>query len=973
MPKTEPLLPEWGTIYTARFEPHVSMGLELWRVTHRLGPALRPLLPSLPAASSAVTSDTNAAMPEDNDDLCDAVVVHNVIDSADRHASSGKILKGDILVGLNGDSVVGYFRGKAMAVRLESLLNTIAKFPTTRTLWFFRAAKNPRKGGEGMVRFPLECSDGTPLLLTKWHPPPTSRSLVGAKAGLKHMSSSPTNANANVNPTTAENEKPTSSSEDRRPSTAASENLTVLRAKIIRKGLFLPEGDGLLAVRDKKLRGIEYEVKISVKTETKVLEEESDNFKPHEDDEVEEEIGGDGHTKRRIIRKRRILDFHIREVYHGSPMYGSDLHAQVTEADFMEMLEKNSGYKTRVQRITSEMAEAGQKGPIYGTISDKLVNVLLKCMDVKNSPNDRRKMNLIIRVPKALRKSMSRKMSTKSLTRSSSSTDVKASPSDEAKEANISAEKSILPTQESLISLQNQSILLDSSSATLDNTERGLLELTGEGSIPTKSSSGMTRITEGLLDDVTTIGSGEDGLQGNITKESAGMKGVDRDEDAEKLSTEKRGYERDQERKGGDNLKQKAEEDQEEGGKKEEEGGKKEEGERRNSDDGTTNTGHGDEETQAFSSPTPKSSSPSSPVSEQQMEPEEDAAEMASKNADVNDERKEAAIETGLSEPKKELQQKKAGKTSEKKKAERPMSGELSSGKTRSGSRPSTSSSQRRILASREGIKKLAPIQQQSDQRLNGNGIPKKSGLAPIHGTATSPSSAEPRVETENTSSQPKLAPLQRGPATGTIAASQSVPGIRSGGDAMSAMSALQLDDASLRLQRVDTLRTQQNVTLMQIVEIEKRLEEQRLEMLSNAMPGDRKRLLRAFRHEREAAARNIRKVVAKQRADLRGAMIRYNVEFLGRSSQMVASTALSQQHHSPNSQLKGFVDVGAGRSMSARGMRADKNAGVTDEFAMPFGVTGAVPTVSSQSSAILDNASVEGNMLPPLSSKSKR
>ena len=56
----------------------------------------------------------------------------------------------------------------------------------------------------------------------------------------------------------------------------------------------------------------------------------------------------------------------------------------------------------------------------------------------------------------------------------------------------------------------------------------------------------------------------------------------------------------------------------------------------------------------------------------------------------------------------------------------------------------------------------------------------------------------------------------------------------------MSAMSALQLDDAPLRLQRVDTLRTQQNVTLMQIVEIGKRLEEQRLEMLSNAMPGDR-------------------------------------------------------------------------------------------------------------------------------------
>ena len=52
-------------------------------------------------------------------------------------------------------------------------------------------------------------------------------------------------------------------------------------------------------------------------------------------------------------------------------------------------------------------------------------------------------------------------------------------------------------------------------------------------------------------------------------------------------------------------------------------------------------------------------------------------------------------------------------------------------------------------------------------------------------------------------------------------------------------------------------------------------------------MPGDIKKLLRAFRHEREAAARNIRKVVAKQRADLRSAMIRYSVEFLGRGSKM--------------------------------------------------------------------------------------
>ena len=197
----------------------------------------------------------------------------------------------------------------------------------------------------------------------------------------------------------------------------------------------------------------------------------------------------------------------------------------------------------------------------------------------------------------------------------------------------------------------------------------------------------------------------------------------------------------------------------------------------------------------------------------------------------------------------------------------------------------------------------------------------------------------------------------------------------------MSAMSALQLDDASLRLQRVDTLRTQQNVTLMQIVEIEKRLEEQRLEMLGNAMPGDRKRLLRAFRHEREAAARNIRKVVAKQRADLRGAMIRYNVEFLGRSSQMIASTTPSEQFHASNSRLKGFAQMsgGGGGSVSARGVR-DGAVGMGGERTGGFlvgGVTGAVPTLSSQSSAILENAGAspshaadDQSLLPPLASK---
>ena len=212
-----------------------------------------------------------------------------------------------------------------------------------------------------------------------------------------------------------------------------------------------------------------------------------------------------------------------------------------------------------------------------------------------------------------------------------------------------------------------------------------------------------------------------------------------------------------------------------------------------------------------------------------------------------------------------------------------------------------------------------------------------------------------------------KLAPLKHGPAT-----SPPVSQFPDKLEAMSAMSALQLDDASLRLQRVDTLRTQQNVTLMQIVEIEKRLEEQRLEMLTNAMPGDRKRLLRAFRHEREAAARNIRKVVAKQRADLRSAMIRYNVEFLGRSSQMIASPSRQYQ-----SLRHGEDPVG---SQSARRMENYENGAVGQNETsinngnfMEMGVTGAIPTLPTQSSAIL-NSNPEHNsasgVLPPLPGK---
>lgn len=148
------------------------------------------------------------------------------------------------------------------------------------------------------------------------------------------------------------------------------------------------------------------------------------------------------------------------------------------------------------------------------------------------------------------------------------------------------------------------------------------------------------------------------------------------------------------------------------------------------------------------------------------------------------------------------------------------------------------------------------------------------------------------------------------------------------------------------------------------------------------AMPGDIKKLLRAFRHEREAAARNIRKVVAKQRADLRSAMIRYSVEFLGRGSKMQAMpssnngvmissmSARDASTHDNNdivigggsvNMLTGEAD-GVTMSMQMSGSERDV---LYDMGSAGNNVTGFQPTLSSMGSAILSNG--VGVATPPV------
>ena len=59
----------------------------------------------------------------------------------------------------------------------------------------------------------------------------------------------------------------------------------------------------------------------------------------------------------------------------------------------------------------------------------------------------------------------------------------------------------------------------------------------------------------------------------------------------------------------------------------------------------------------------------------------------------------------------------------------------------------------------------------------------------------------------------------------------------------LTATPTMRLSETELARLKIEEIRTQQNVTLVQIIEIERRLEEQRITMLTNALPNDRKRL----------------------------------------------------------------------------------------------------------------------------------
>ena len=70
----------------------------------------------------------------------------------------------------------------------------------------------------------------------------------------------------------------------------------------------------------------------------------------------------------------------------------------------MEMLEKNSGYKTRVKGNIKD-GRSRSKRPVYGTISDRHL-MFSKGYGCQKLAKRSYKMNLIIRVPRAVRKSI---------------------------------------------------------------------------------------------------------------------------------------------------------------------------------------------------------------------------------------------------------------------------------------------------------------------------------------------------------------------------------------------------------------------------------------------------------------------------------------------------------------------------------------------------------------------------------------
>ena len=75
---------------------------------------------------------------------------------------------------------VGTLLEQSKQILSESLLHIVADCPIQRTLWFFRPSHNSI-GQKGNLRFPIDCAYLTPLLITRWQPPPDITQLRVAK------------------------------------------------------------------------------------------------------------------------------------------------------------------------------------------------------------------------------------------------------------------------------------------------------------------------------------------------------------------------------------------------------------------------------------------------------------------------------------------------------------------------------------------------------------------------------------------------------------------------------------------------------------------------------------------------------------------------------------------------------------------------------------------------------------------------
>jgi hypothetical protein len=775
-----PTIPEWGTIFTVKFPPSISLGLELWRVPHRIPTSLKALLPKNKLNESKTTT-----VDEDDDTsnvLFDIVTVHAVLPggTADLHLGAD-IQQGDLLVALNGDSLVGYFRHKDN-LKLQSLLHIVGECPTQRALWFFRPSKN-KTGALENVRFPIDCAYLSPLLATKWQPPPSITELQSTKANLKPTQRTALLVSASSPPPSSSSSSSTSSTSpkhsataitavsshpehkgpkggthhgsDRRPETAP-ENIHLLKGAIIKQNLFLPKGDGILLFAEKKLRSILYDIRVSVKTEIQVLSEDDESI---EGEEIhEEESVEDGHVVMQKVRTRRVLSFHCRELYHGTPLYGTDVQAEKSELEIMMELRKNPAWHAKVVQATIKMAQT--KGTVYGHINQTVKEILLKLMKLENVKGDRRKFELNIRASKPVRKSLKRKVSTKSM---GSSND----------ELSVGAATGADPLA-SMASITSVDSWDNSSGLSHENSIASLLQ-TGElglGSVEEEGKGdGAKDGAEDGAEDGTEDGTGdgaEDGT-GDGAEDGAGDGAEDGAEDG-------------------------------------------------------TGDGAGDGTGGGIEHKEKKIETPITSVTKFNI------IEQFHKNPEMSTlDRPVTAAATAMDDGSKN--------------GSRPISApardsnKIGSLEIKISGEKNTDTEKVDDPATNSEIDVEQKEEKKEDERPLSPVIP-KNNIPPLQKPGSSGKKKKKRSGNNSRSSPPPsktpiqhqhLAPIKQS----SIDASQSMPNV---GTSMSALSALQLDDASLRLQKVDTLRTQQNVTLMQIVEIEKRLEEQRLEMLQSML-----------------------------------------------------------------------------------------------------------------------------------------